>query len=57
MKTFNLPDLGEGLPDAEVVRWLVDVGTDLEIDQPMVEMETAKAKHKYMIHDINNVII
>ena len=43
MKTFNLPDLGEGLPDAEVVRWLVDVGTDLEVDQPMVEMETAKA--------------
>ncbi|MCO7226950.1 2-oxo acid dehydrogenase subunit E2 [Pleionea sp. CnH1-48] len=43
MKTFNLPDLGEGLPDAEVVRWLVAEGDTVAVDQPMVEMETAKA--------------
>ncbi len=43
MKTFNLPDLGEGLPDAEIVRWLVKEGDKLALDQPMVEMETAKA--------------
>ncbi len=40
---FTLPDLGEGLPDAEIVRWLVSEGDDLTLDQPMVEMETAKA--------------
>jgi len=40
---FNLPDLGEGLPDAEIVRWLVAEGDVLELDQDMVEMETAKA--------------
>ncbi len=42
-QVFNLPDLGEGLPDAEIVRWLVKEGDDLSLDQPMVEMETAKA--------------
>jgi len=43
MKLFNLPDLGEGLPDAEIVRWLVKEGDVVKLDQPMVEMETAKA--------------
>lgn len=43
MKTFKLPDLGEGLPDAEIVRWLVKEGDVVRQDQPMVEMETAKA--------------
>ena len=43
MKIFNLPDLGEGLPDAEIVRWLVKEGDKVSLDQPMVEMETAKA--------------
>jgi len=43
MKLFNLPDLGEGLPDAEIVRWLVKEGEQVALDQPMVEMETAKA--------------
>jgi pyruvate dehydrogenase E2 component (dihydrolipoamide acetyltransferase) len=42
-QVFNLPDLGEGLPDAEIVRWLVAEGDVLALDQPMVEMETAKA--------------
>ncbi len=43
MNVFNLPDLGEGLPDAEIIRWLVKVGDTVAVDQPMVEMETAKA--------------
>lgn len=43
MKTFNLPDLGEGLPDAEIVEWLVEEGERVEVDQPLVSMETAKA--------------
>lgn len=43
MRVFNLPDLGEGLPDAEIVRWLVKQGESVELHQPMVEMETAKA--------------
>ncbi|MYS91406.1 MULTISPECIES: dihydrolipoamide acetyltransferase family protein [Streptomyces] len=40
---FKLPDLGEGLTEAEIVRWLVEVGDLVEIDQPVVEVETAKA--------------
>ncbi|MFJ9731357.1 dihydrolipoamide acetyltransferase family protein [Streptomyces sp. NPDC101171] len=40
---FKLPDLGEGLTEAEIVRWLVRVGDVVVIDQPVVEVETAKA--------------
>lgn len=43
MKVFNLPDLGEGLPDAEIVEWHVSVGDKVVADQPLVSMETAKA--------------
>ncbi|WP_424212857.1 dihydrolipoamide acetyltransferase family protein [Streptomyces sp. BI20] len=40
---FRLPDLGEGLTEAEIVRWLVAVGDVVAVDQPIVEVETAKA--------------
>jgi pyruvate dehydrogenase E2 component (dihydrolipoamide acetyltransferase) len=40
---FRLPDLGEGLTEAEVVVWKVAVGDTVEIDQIVVEVETAKA--------------
>lgn len=40
---FRLPDIGEGLTEATVVRWLVPVGGEVGMDQPMVEMETDKA--------------
>ncbi|MER6435216.1 dihydrolipoamide acetyltransferase family protein [Streptomyces sp. NPDC001185] len=40
---FRLPDLGEGLTEAEIVRWLVAVGDVVAVDQPVVEVETAKA--------------
>ncbi|MFF8677426.1 dihydrolipoamide acetyltransferase family protein [Streptomyces sp. NPDC015237] len=40
---FKLPDLGEGLTEAEIVRWLVEVGEVVAVDQPVVEVETAKA--------------
>jgi len=40
---FRLPDLGEGLTEAEIVRWLVKVGDVVAVDQPVVEVETAKA--------------
>ena len=43
MTTFNLPDLGEGLAEAEIVRWHVKVGDTIKVDQPMVAVETAKA--------------
>lgn len=43
MKTFNLPDLGEGLPDAEIREWLIQEGDIVKVDQPIVSMETAKA--------------
>jgi 2-oxoisovalerate dehydrogenase E2 component (dihydrolipoyl transacylase) len=42
-RDFCLPDLGEGLTDAEVVTWLVSVGDTVAVDQPVVEVETAKA--------------
>ncbi|MEV1061616.1 dihydrolipoamide acetyltransferase family protein [Streptomyces sp. NPDC050263] len=40
---FKLPDLGEGLTEAVIVRWLVQVGDVVAVDQPVVEVETAKA--------------
>lgn len=43
VQEFALPDLGEGLVEAEIVRWLVAVGDAVEVDQPVVEVETAKA--------------
>lgn len=43
MSVFNLPDLGEGLPDATVREWYVKVGDEVAVDQPLVAMETAKA--------------
>ena len=43
MKTFILPDLGEGLPDAEIVEWHVKEGDFIKLDAPLVSMETAKA--------------
>ena len=43
MSDFLLPDLGEGLEDAEIVSWLVAIGDTVTVDQPVVEVETAKA--------------
>jgi pyruvate dehydrogenase E2 component (dihydrolipoamide acetyltransferase) len=43
MKTFNLPDLGEGLPEAEIVSWHVKEGDKVRVDEPLVSVETAKA--------------
>jgi len=42
-KTFILPDLGEGLPDATIVEWFVKPGDVIKLDAPLVSMETAKA--------------
>ncbi|MDQ1621949.1 MAG: hypothetical protein QOH19_367, partial [Actinomycetota bacterium] len=41
-KVFLLPDLGEGLTEAELVNWLVAVGDEICVDQPIAEVETAK---------------
>ncbi len=40
---FRLPDLGEGLPEAELVQWLVAVGDTVALNQTIAEVETAKA--------------
>ncbi|WP_022869851.1 dihydrolipoamide acetyltransferase family protein [Yaniella halotolerans] len=40
---FNLPDLGEGLTEADLVNWLVEEGETIAVDQPIAEVETAKA--------------
>lgn len=42
-KVFLLPDLGEGLTEAELVNWLVNVGDEIRVDQPIAEVETAKS--------------
>ncbi|MDQ5839672.1 MAG: 2-oxo acid dehydrogenase subunit E2 [Chloroflexota bacterium] len=42
-RTFLLPDLGEGLADAEVVEWHVAAGDEVQVDQIVVTVETAKA--------------
>src|SRR5665213_3109029 len=43
MTVFKLPDLGEGLSEAEIVRWHVKVGEHIDVDAPMLSVETAKA--------------
>ena len=43
MQEFKLPDLGEGMHEAEIARWLVKPGDTIKLDQPMVEVETDKA--------------
>ncbi|RKR89143.1 pyruvate dehydrogenase E2 component (dihydrolipoamide acetyltransferase) [Micromonospora pisi] len=43
IEQFNLPDLGEGLTEGEILKWLVSVGDTIELNQPIVEVETAKA--------------
>ncbi len=43
MQVFKLPDLGEGLTEAELVNWLVAVGDEVRVDQPIAEVETAKS--------------
>jgi pyruvate dehydrogenase E2 component (dihydrolipoamide acetyltransferase) len=43
MPAFLLPDLGEGLTEAEIVTWHVQTGDTVAVDQPIVEVETAKA--------------
>jgi pyruvate dehydrogenase E2 component (dihydrolipoamide acetyltransferase) len=42
-KQFKLPDLGEGLTEGEILRWLVEPGEEITLNQPIVEVETAKA--------------
>jgi pyruvate dehydrogenase E2 component (dihydrolipoamide acetyltransferase) len=42
-KEFRLPDIGEGIAEAEIVRWLVQEGTLVKEDQNLVEIETDKA--------------
>jgi 2-oxoisovalerate dehydrogenase E2 component (dihydrolipoyl transacylase) len=42
-QVFLLPDLGEGLTEAELVNWLVAVGDEIRVDQPIAEVETAKS--------------
>ena len=43
MTIFHLPDLGEGLPEAEIVEWHVTLGETIAKDAPLVAVETAKA--------------
>jgi 2-oxoisovalerate dehydrogenase E2 component (dihydrolipoyl transacylase) len=42
-KQFKLPDVGEGLTEGEILQWLVAVGDTVTVNQPLCEVETAKA--------------
>ncbi len=42
-RVFAMPDLGEGLEDGRIVEWLVAEGAEVQLNQPLVEVETAKA--------------
>jgi pyruvate dehydrogenase E2 component (dihydrolipoamide acetyltransferase) len=43
LREFKLPDLGEGLTEGEILQWMVAVGDEVKLNQPIVEVETAKA--------------
>ncbi|MFL6161761.1 MAG: dihydrolipoamide acetyltransferase family protein [Jatrophihabitantaceae bacterium] len=43
LKQFKLPDVGEGLTEADILRWQVKVGDQVAVNQVLVEVETAKA--------------
>src|SRR5687768_4871612 len=43
LRQFKLPDLGEGLTEGEILQWMVAVGDTVTLNQPIVEVETAKA--------------
>lgn len=43
MATFKMPDVGEGLTEAEIVRWLIEPGDPVSVNQIVCEIETAKA--------------
>ena len=43
LKTFALPDVGEGLTEAEILTWHVKPGDTVVVNQTIVEIETAKA--------------
>jgi 2-oxoisovalerate dehydrogenase E2 component (dihydrolipoyl transacylase) len=43
IKQFRLPDVGEGLTEAEILQWTVAVGDEVKVNQTLVEIETAKA--------------
>src|SRR4051794_41607697 len=43
LRQFKLPDVGEGLTEGEILQWLVAVGDTVTINQPLCEVETAKA--------------
>jgi len=42
-RVFTMPDLGEGLEEGKIVAWLVAAGDEVSLNQPLVEVETAKA--------------
>ena len=43
LKQLRLPDIGEGLTEADILRWEVKVGDTVVVNQSLVEVETAKA--------------
>jgi len=58
MNIFKLPDLGEGLQEAEIVEWHIKEGDEVKADQPLLSVETAKAivdipsPHNGVIHKL-----
>ena len=50
MTIFYLPDLGEGIPEADIVKWHVKEGDEIKEDEVMVSVETAKAVVEGNVH-------
>ena len=51
MPDFRLPDLGEGLTEAQVISWLVEVGDEVTVDQP-VAMAYLPVDHAILAHEV-----
>ena len=54
LRQFKLPDVGEGLTEGEILSWLVAVGDTVTVNQPLCEVEPAKAVlslHEWSTHD------
>ena len=56
MTAFNLPDLGEGLREAEIVAWHVAEGDHVVVDQPLLSVETEKAVVEFPVATVRGTL-
>ena len=56
-KNFNLPDLGEGLPDATIVEWFVKEGDVIKLDEPLVSMDLKGNNHSSIFSAVDTLVV